>query len=161
MMEVFQNLFVGAEFDAETVLHQPGWFVIHACKEPYHRAELGYTGRAAPKEHPEYLIAERPGRLILNIVDAPNVAYIPPQIIDKAIAEIDRRIGTSKVLVHCNEGLSRSPTIALLYLAKFVNRFHGMDAEAAMQGFRRIYPPYAPKQGMADYVRLNWAKYSA
>ncbi len=21
------------------------------------------------------------------------------------------------------------------------------------------YPPYAPAQGMADYVRLNWARY--
>jgi hypothetical protein len=48
------------------------WFVVHACKEPYHRKELGYTGRAAPKEHPEYLICRRPGRLILNLIDPPN-----------------------------------------------------------------------------------------
>lgn len=160
MIEVFTNLFVGSQEDEAAIRPQSGWYVIHACKEPYHRQALGYTGRGAPKNHPEYLIAPREGRLILNLVDVDNVAYIPPEIIDAALAAIHQNIASSKVLVHCNQGMSRSPTIALLYMTKFTDQFNSMDSEGATQEFRRIYPGYAPAVGMAEYVRLNWQKYA-
>jgi predicted protein tyrosine phosphatase len=132
---------------------------VHACKDPYHRQALGYTTHAAPKGHPEYLIAARLGRLILNLIDADKVAFIPPEIIDTGLAAIHANIGAAKVLVHCNQGFSRSPTIALLYLAKHTDQFRGMDSASAVQEFRRRYPAYAPARGMSDYVRLNWGKY--
>lgn len=160
MIEIFQNLFVGSQQDEADVRGRVGWYVIHACKEPYHREALGYTGRAASKSHPEYLIASRPGRLILNIVDVADVAYIPPEIIDTAIAAIQRNITTTKVLVHCNQGLSRSPTIAFLYLAKHTDRYRLMDFSSAVDEFRRIYPAYAPAVGVFEYARLNWSKYA-
>lgn len=78
MIEVKSNLFVGSQDDEAAIRGQGGWFVVHACKEPYHRQALGYSGRGAPKDHPEYLIARREGRLILNLVDVDNVSYIPP-----------------------------------------------------------------------------------
>lgn len=159
MIEVFENLFVGSQEDEAAVRGQSGWYVIHACKEPYHRKALGYTGRGAPKEHPEYLVAAREGRLILNLVDVDNVAYIPAEIIDTALEAIQQNISSSRVLVHCNQGLSRSPTIALLYMARFSYQYRSMDHGTAVQQFRRIYPAYIPAGGMADYVRLHWAKY--
>lgn len=73
MIEVFPNLYVGSEQDEHLARGAPCWFIIHACKEPYHRQALGYSGRAASKDHPEYLIAHRLGRLILNLVDVDNV----------------------------------------------------------------------------------------
>ena len=160
MIEVFGNLFVGSQEDEAATRRQSGWYVIHACKDPYHRQALGYVGRGAPKNHPEYLIAAREGRLILNLVDAENVAYIPAEIIDAALLAVHQNINSSKVLVHCNQGFSRSPTIALLYLAKFTDLFRSMDHSAAVQEFRRIYPAYAPAGGMAEYARLNWGKYA-
>ena len=73
MVEIFPNLFIGTEQDYEyNVKGNPDWVTVHACKYPYHQRELGYTGRAAPKNHPEYLIARRDRRLILNLVDAPD-----------------------------------------------------------------------------------------
>ena len=52
MKEIHPNLHIGSQDDYENIVkHQDGWFVIHACKEPYHRQTLGYTGRSAPKEH--------------------------------------------------------------------------------------------------------------
>jgi hypothetical protein len=159
MIEVFRNLFVGSERDEAVTRGQSGWYVVHACKEPYHRQALGYTGRGAPKSHPEYLVAIRDGHIILNLVDVDNVAYILPEIIDAALTAIHENIGASKVLVHCNQGLSRSPTIALLYMAKFTSQFQSVDHGTAVQDFRLLYPSYAPAAGMADYARLNWAKY--
>jgi hypothetical protein len=118
-------------------------------------------GRAAPKDHPEYLIARRPGCLILNLVDADDVNYIPAQIIDAALDGIHRNIATNKVLVHCNQGMSRSPAIAFLYLLRFSEVFQRQDHDEDLHDFQKVYPPYTPARGMADYVRLNWTKYSS
>jgi hypothetical protein len=161
MIEIDPNLYVGAQSDEDLVRGGSEWFIIHACKEPYHRDALGYTGKAAPKDHPEYLIARRPRRLVLNLVDAPNVAYIPREIIDTALDAIHEEIGTSKILVHCNQGMSRSPTIAFLYLAKFTEKFTGLGIQDATAAFKKLYPPYNPAQGMADYVRINWSHYQS
>lgn len=161
MIEVTKNLFVGAQSDEQQVRGEAGWFVIHACKEPYHRDALGYTGRAISNQHPEYLIARRPGRLILNLVDVPDVRYISPLIVDAALDAIRDNIGSSKILLHCNLGQSRSPTIALLYLAKHSDAFVGLGIDDALAAFLSIYPPYAPAKGMADYARLNWDRYSS
>jgi hypothetical protein len=161
MIEVLSNLFVGSQDDEASIHGESGWFVVHACKEPYHRQALGYSGRAAPKDHPEYLIARRKGCLILNLIDAADVNYIPAEIIDAALYDIHHNIASSKVLVHCNQGFSRSPTIAFLYLLKHSDIFNGQDQQTSVQRFQKIYPPYTPAQGMADYVRLNWLKYSS
>lgn len=159
MIEVHTNLYVGSEIDEHRARAQPGWFIVHACKEPYHRQALGYSGRAASKDHPEYLIARRPGRLILNLVDVDDVRYIGAEIVDAALAAIGENIQSSKVLVHCNQGASRSPTIAFLYLAKYTDTFRGLGYDEALAAFRAIYPPYNPARGMSDYARLNWTRY--
>ena len=49
MIEVYPNLFIGSEDDEAAIRGQSGWFIIHACKEPYHRQALGYAGRVPPK----------------------------------------------------------------------------------------------------------------
>jgi hypothetical protein len=159
MIEVYPNLFVGSQEDEAALGGREGWFVIHACKEPYHRQALGYTSRGAPKVHAEYLIAERPGRLILNLVDVEDVNFVAPEIIEAALAAIRDNIATRKVLVHCNQGMSRSPTIALLYLLRHTDALGGREHGAALQAFQALYPPYAPAGGMAGYARLNWEKY--
>jgi len=161
MIEIHPNLFIGNENDYESrVRHEPGWCIVHACKEPFHRQALGYSGRAAPKNHPEYLIARRGNRLILNLVDAPDPAYIPKEIIDASLEFIKTSLTSgNRVLVHCNEGCSRSASIGLLYLAKFTDRVpkgEFLEVEAA---FRTIYPPYNPKTGMRGFMIGNWNGY--
>jgi len=161
MIEIHPNLFIGNEQDYESkVRHEPGWCVVHACKEPYHRLALGYTSRAAPKDHPEYLIARRGNRLILNLVDAPDPAYIPKEIIDAALEFISTSLRSGNhVLVHCNEGCSRSAGIGLLYLAKNTDKVPKGDFLAAEAAFRSIYPQYNPKSGMRGFMMSNWRNY--
>jgi hypothetical protein len=162
MIEIYPNLFIGNENDYETrVRHEPGWYVVHACKEPYHRQALGYSGRAAPKNHPEYLIARRGNRLILNLVDAPDPAYISKEIIDAALEFIGKSLTSgNRVLVHCNEGCSRSAGIGLLYLAMFTDGILKVEFPEAEAVFRTLYPPYNPKSGMRGYMIMNWKKYA-
>lgn len=162
MIEIYPNLFIGDEHDYESrVRHQPGWCIVHACKEPYHRQALGYTQRAAPKTHPEYLIARRGTRLILNLVDAPDPAYIPKEIIDAALEFIGINLSSgNRVLVHCNEGCSRSASIGLLFLAKYTDKLPKGDFFTAETLFRSLYPPYNPKSGMRGFMMGNWHHYT-
>ncbi len=162
MIEIYPNLFIGNEQDYENkVRHEIGWYVVHACKEPYHRLSLGYSQRGAPKNHPEYLIAKRGSRLILNLVDAQDPAYIPKETIDAALAFVNENLnGGARVLIHCNEGCSRSAGIGLLYLGKFTNtvpKGSFLEAEAT---YRSIYPPYDPKTGMRGFMREKWNDYT-
>ena len=162
MIEVYKQLYVGSQEDYEcNVKFQEGWAVVQACKEPYHRNALGYRGRAAPKTHPEYLIARRNERLILNLIDADNPAYIPHEIIDAAIQFISWNLGEGcKVLLHCNQGMSRSPSIGLLYLVGHTDLLPKSSLEGAEQAFHEVYPMYNPALGMRGYMQMNWAKHA-
>jgi len=152
---------VGSEMDYEKVVrHQDGWWVIHACKEPYHRQLLGYRGRGAPKIHPEYLMAERGNRLFLNLVDADDPAFIPKQIMDASLRFIKNALQTGgRVLVHCNEGESRSPAIGLLYLATYTDAIPRRSLADAETRFRQLYPAYSPKGGMRGFLLVHWDQY--
>lgn len=158
MIEVAPGLFVGNQIDYETrVKDEDGWAVVHACKEPYHRAAVGYSSRGCPREDPEYLWADRGDRLMLNIVDVDDVAYIKAEIVEKALAFIRAWLDQGRnVLVHCNQGGSRAPTIALLYLGRWSPDYFGLTPEEAVRQFTEVYRQYAPAKGMRDYLDLHY-----
>lgn len=159
MVEVYPNLFVGDQNDYEMqVRRENGWCVVHACKEPYHRRALGYGTPGAPKDHPEYLCARRDHRLCLNMVDTPNPDFIPRELVDAALDFIHNNIGDNKVLVHCNQGRSRSVGIAMLYLAAYSDELPADFGEAEVE-FRRRYPAYSPGRGMRGFMQRHWAEY--
>lgn len=155
MIEVAPNLFVGDQNDYEAIRLENGWQVVHCAKDPWHRQALGYSGRGAPKDHPEYLYARRGARLALNLIDAEDPAYIPKEIIDVAVQFIKAR-ATGKLLTHCNQGASRSPTIAMLAIAPSLSA----DFLTAEETFSsELYPPYMPKSGMRGFAEAHWAEY--
>lgn len=160
MREVFKNLYVGNQQDYETGTFTPSeWAFLLAAKEPWHRQALGYTGRAAAKNHPEYLMAYRHDKLILNLVDAPKSIFFDKRIIDAGLDFITEQLNKGKkVGVFCNQGESRSASIVLLYLIK-----HGIiksdtleDAEAE---FLKVYPEYNPGAGIRGFVKEHWMEY--
>jgi len=157
MIEVYPDLHVGSQDDYEfNVKHQSGWRVVHACKEPYHRQALGYASRAAPKTHPEYLIARRGDRLILNLVDADNPSYFSPVIFDAAVEFIHEGLASgAKVLVHCNQGESRGPGVAMYYLGNRTNRLP-VDYVQAEALFRGMYPLFNPSAGVRGFLAASW-----
>lgn len=162
MIEVYPNLFIGDQNDYDySVAGEEGWMIIHACKEPYHRKALGYRGRGAPKDHPEYLVARRDHRLILNIVDTNNPAFFAKEMIDAGLDFIDEALRESKkVLVHCNLGESRSPSIGLLYMAARLKAIPNQTLEAAEEEFRKIFTAYSPKAGIRGHLKQYWKEYN-
>lgn len=150
MIEVHPNLFVGSDVDVEGL--KGNWSFIHAAKEPWHRQALGYTTRGAPKDHPQYLYAQTSEReLALNLIDADNPEYIPEPVIEKALQFIDLRLNVGdKVLVHCNQGHSRGPGIAFLYMKE--NGFLPLDQIQAHDKFIALYPEFKPAEGIRQFI---------
>lgn len=160
MIEVFPGLFVG---DANDLIHADGgndtiaagWFVISAAKDPWHRRALNYTTRGAPKDHPEYLIAARERRLILNLIDVDDPAFVREEIVTAAMQGINAGLSSlDKVLIHCNQGQSRAPTLALLWLKDWLKI--GASYDDAAIWFKAIYPTFEPSKGMEGYARAHW-----
>jgi hypothetical protein len=160
MREIFPKLFVGSQKDYEESYFVPEqWGIVLAAKEPWHRQAIGYTGRACDKAHLEYLMARRVNKLILNLVDAPKAEFFDKRIIDAALEFIEEQLNTGKsVLICCNQGESRSPSICLLYLIKqgIIKGDTFSDCEAE---FMQIYPEYNPGEGIRGFMKEHWEEY--
>lgn len=177
MIEIFPNLFVGSGDD---MIHADngeggalkGWSVISAAKDPWHREAVGYTGRGAPKTmvengveipHPEYLLARRERRLICNLIDVDDPAFIREEIVTAVIEAIDTALDVGdRVLLHCNQGQSRAPTLALLWarygtVAPLVHAAMALlTFDQAFEAMRQVYPLFGPSKGMEGYARARW-----
>lgn len=160
MKHIGFGIYVGSqadflELEAKGAEELARWHVLHACKEPHHRDFLGYTERAAPKISPEYLVARRDNRLALNMIDVANKAYLPQELFDAAVAFVDEAIAAARpILIHCNQGHSRGPTIAL-YVLNQKGVVRG-PLDEALEQFRADYPDFAPAQGCADFLADSW-----
>jgi rhodanese-related sulfurtransferase len=152
MREVFKNLYIGGD-DSVSEARKRGMNIIHSCKDgPHsHRSVLKYESMGAPKG-PEYLVVKRPGNIYLNLIDADDPSFIPDEIVNTALTAVKDSLSKDKpILIHCNHGLSRSPTIAFLYLysaGKLPQEYH-----KALRSFRQIYPQYDPSPGLELYAK--------
>lgn len=158
MTEIYPNLFVGNLIDYEQNQFDEDFYFVQACKEPCHRKALGYSGRSADENHPEYLIAYRERRIILNMIDPTTPKYFENIMFEKSLNFIEQQLTSGKkVLVHCNQGFSRSPSIALLYLAT-IKKIDSSSFESAEVDFLKLYPNYKPS-GIKEFLTLNWKHY--
>jgi len=62
------------------------------------------------------------------------------------------------VLVHCNKGESRAPSIGLLYMA-YKGLFLKMDYYQSVNEFKKKYPVYNPAGGFRLFSMNNWSYY--
>ena len=155
MFEIYANLNIGNINDCFFQTKED-WTVIHACKSPCHQTALGYRGNLNPA-HPHYLVYERGNHLFLNMIDPPQPLFKPPLFIE-SLNFIQKHISKRKVLVHCNLGHSRAPSIALLYLAKREKIFDATSYKSAVRDFVKLFPHYQPQRGIAIYLERNWKK---
>ena len=105
-------MYIGNEDDVPKA-RERGYAIVSACKDgkTSHRGLLGYQTMGAPKSSPEYLVARRPKHLYLNLIDGDDPKYVPDPVIDAALGFITEHLDKGEsVLVHCVEGISRSPS---------------------------------------------------
>jgi predicted protein tyrosine phosphatase len=158
MVEIEKNLFVGNLINYQELQFDSEFYFVQACKEPCHRKALSYRGRTPEKNHPEYLIAYRERRIILNMIDPPTGKYFENILFEKSLEFINEQLEKgNKVLIHCNQGVSRSPSIGLLYLAT-KGKIENKSFELAKEDFQKIYPNYKPS-GIREFLTENWSHY--
>jgi hypothetical protein len=142
------------------VAHREGWRIVHATNEPYHRKAVGYSGSDAAPEHPEYLFARRENRLMLNLIDAPVEVDIPREIFDAALSFIhEGLLYGAQVLIHCEQGVSRSASIGLLYLRRHTDCIPADTYAKAEAIYDSIYPPFSPGKAIRYFLKTQWENY--
>jgi len=155
MKEIHTNLFIGNDDDCAACAIKPEFATVHACKS-CHQIALEYRG-TLPASHPSYLIHENALNLHLNMVDMPTELlpeYVNP-IVKRSMEFIEHNLKVKKVLIHCNFGMSRSPSLGLAYLAK-TGVIPNNSPEAAIAQLQLIYPRYSPGAGIFLYMKRNW-----
>lgn len=149
---VLEKLFFGNESDC-THSDSDALAVVHACKDPCHRRAVGYVN-TLPRDHAHYLVRESGHHLCLNMIDPPAPLFMLPTFV-AFMAFVDREIAERDVLIHCNQGQSRAPSLALLYMAKRGHLPNASYADAA-QAFRGRHP-YSPGAGISKWLTVHWA----
>ena len=158
MKEIYPSLWIGSAEDFKAVIESADsidWAIVHAAKEPWHREAVGYSSKGAP-EGPERLVARRGRRLALNLVDSVEVLFggIVPMI---AGAEfITEHVYKREVLVHCNQGVSRAPSLGLFWLHWHADPYIRLSFDAAELAFQGIYQDYAPSDGIRQLIKEYW-----
>lgn len=160
-INIWPRLYIGDELSSL----QDFIFIIQAAKEPWHRQALGYKTPGAPKNSSEYLIAYRDNRIILNLVDSPNPSYISEGILETAPEIIAARLNLAsikdeKVLIQCNKGESRAPSLALLFLIRKTGWAAQFKVkQEALVAFKELYPPFNPAAGIKYWLDKELASY--
>ncbi len=158
MIAIIGDLWIGSEADYDQWREQPDRSYVLAARDPWHRAMLGYTGRSAPIDSPDYLYVEREHLLVLNLVDADSITYIDERVIEKAMAFMSAEFGQFRQLAcFCNKGESRSPTIALLWLHRTGWFADGESYDDAARWLNaRMSGTYKPNGGMKAFAVEHW-----
>lgn len=159
MQQVGYLIYVGNSDDAAQVKDNPDWVIVHACKTA-HKAEIGYE-KSLAQDHPSYLIHMTPGNdqeIFLNMVDMK--AELLPQYTDPILRAAFHFISGhvaagKKILVHCDQGNSRGPSVAMAYLARG-GEYNHADYESTSASFKEQYESFEPNDGIMLYMKKHW-----
>jgi len=153
------GVWVGNREACVAALRDPDWALINTSKH-MHATLVGVPANRLNK-HQNYLRLEREGLLSFNWVDGEAKMYDwhKPEAFICALDFIDTWRPLRQVLISCDQGGSRSPTVGLLYLAKRAQLIPSDTFAEARREFVSIYPRYAPA-GIATYVARHWDEIS-
>lgn len=155
MEEIIRGLWLGSDEDVPEAKKR-GYARLSCCKDGVdsHRSMLGYTKLAAPKGK-EYLFARRGDWAALNLIDVPDPELMPEEVLLKGIEFIhEMMIAGKKIFVHCNQGISRSPTVVMMYLRTIGELDQPFNR--AQKIFDTLYPKHDPGTAIEYHARRMW-----
>lgn len=130
------------------------------AKYPYHKQIVGYE-KNCPKNHFEYLYAFRSKDHImaLNMVDAKEPKYFSDEMILAGIDFIQGELAQGRnVVVVCNKGESRSPTMCLMYMMAHGDFDKSMSHTDVFLEFSKLAKDWNPNNGILQYCVEFWNK---
>lgn len=162
MIEVMRRIYVGSDRDYDFIPNRATWAILHCCKHPFHCAFVGYRGSLS-SNHPNYAFCRKNNEMALNLVDmdvfSPDYLEFNAKMFESAFAFLDdyRKLEYN-LLIHCNKGESRGPTMGLMYISR-LGRFDFKDFDLSVGEFRKLYPSYNPKTNIYLTTRHLWTRF--
>ena len=120
--------------------------IVHACKSPC------FTQVSHGFRNPLWI--ESYNHLYLNIIDSEKPLFVMG-LFTKFLAFTEEHIKEGPVVIHCNQGQSRAPSLALVYMAKRLKVLTDASYVAAAREFMQN-APYYPSLGIQLWLRKNW-----
>jgi Dual specificity phosphatase, catalytic domain len=156
---VHPGLFVGNGQD----IYKFAGSLLHCARDPWYTNAIQRVRH--PEKFPDYgivisgteqmlgLVARLSyNEMALNMVDAASPMYFCDEMVDAGLNFItDRMAEGDPVLVHCQLGISRSPSVAMLWL--YEHGFLDDDFDVAVIQFKRLYPDWTPGHGIWTYLK--------
>lgn len=154
-VQVFPGLFVGPAADiykfSGSILHcaRDPWFAQAMSLPPSESLFRDTTGKRVC-----LWVRMNPNEMALNMVDAADGKYFCDDLIDAGLNFITERFAeTESVLVHCNMGISRSPSMAFLWM--FEHGYLDDEFRYAVPQFREKYKDWCPGNGIWAYLKAR------
>jgi hypothetical protein len=103
--------------------------------------------------------------LFVNWEDSQESHYYDVSTMNNILNIIEEKLNTfDKLVINCNWAQSRSPNIAMLFLAKKTDYFKQLlggtqKFDKVQNEFIRQYPEYLTKTGIGKFVESNWDKF--
>ena len=113
--------------------------------------------------HPDYALKRLGNEMALNLVDmdkfSPTYLDFNRKMFEVAFAFLDEyREKGYKILIHCNQGESRAPTLGMLYVSR-LGAYDYVGFDESVQRLRMVYPQYAPKNNIYQTVAALWQNF--
>lgn len=129
----------------------PGLAFVHACKTCHRRL----CGQPRP-DAPDYLYREHDGELFLNIIDPPTPLF-SLALFHHALDWMTVRHGNGEdVIIHCDQGNSRSRSLALLLCVRLGFITSDSLQLAAFEFAAKTGHAYTPGRGIVIFMEQNW-----
>lgn len=159
---ILPNLFIGKTTEIPNLLQDPSlWRVVNTASTLHYAMHQWDQNDPTLKSQYCYVIHEDPLMISINWVDAKFPDYFDYQGLGvsrvlRILRFIDDAIQAGRsVFVCCNQGLSRSPSIVLLYLVR-----RGLLPKESLGDAREVfqlhYPAYSPGVGIQKFIERNW-----
>lgn len=127
-----------------------GFPTIHCCKYPCHQIVLNYE-TSLPKTHEHYFSYQEEDDLYLNLSDSALPLFYSRTFIDFFDFMDEQTARHGNIIIHCHEGASRAPTMAILWLAR-QGKIPNESFDAAVEACGIDLP----NRGIQKYLRNNW-----
>lgn len=154
MQKVSNNIYIGKAIEAYG-LEKNAWSLL-GVTNTYHYFVHDWVRGGKYSDDPCYIIHEEPGLMSVNWVDA-AARFFDYQ--GKGVENFKRILDfiekqEKPVFIFCDQGISRSPSVAMVHLAKRLKVIPDTFSEA-IEAFLELYPTYAPG-GIADFLAEKW-----
>ena len=155
---VHEGLFVGPGSDC----YKFAGSILHCARDPWFSAAAGLphvrnVDFFHAKQTGPLFVRQSYNELALNMVDAADPRYFCDEMVNAGLDFITERMAEGDaVLVHCNMGISRSPSMAFLWM--FEHGFLDFNFGRAVTQFQMLYSDWSPGAGIWQYLKRRCEK---